>query len=319
MTLLTVSALAGPRTSASYYVATDTANIGAIRSASATYTIVSNVGDVTGISTAAPAQIAKQGYIAQLYDVTGLTLTAASLTVNETATVELTARQMLDDDTFLAIAPITVNWSVVSGPISGISAVGLATAGAVYQNTPASVQGSLGGFTGLSSLTVIETIPDNFGSYAGDGLTDNWQVQYFGLNNPLGGPNMDPDGDGLINLTEFAFGTDPTANGVGILRYTGTFAGGGTILSTGQPTTAFESTVNGVDFRALFVRRVDYVAVRLTYTVQFSADLATWHSSTTVPSVLADNGAFQIVSVPYPFFVSGKKARFFRVQVSTAP
>jgi hypothetical protein len=31
--------------------------------------------------------------------------------------------------------------------------------------------------------------------------------------------------------------------------------------------------------------------------------------------VLADDGEFQVVSVPYPFFVNGRKATFFRVKV----
>ena len=36
--------------------------------------------------------------------------------------------------------------------------------------------------------------------------------------------------------------------------------------------------------------------------------------------LLADDGTFQIVSVPYPPFVgAGKKARFFRISVSIAP
>jgi hypothetical protein len=35
--------------------------------------------------------------------------------------------------------------------------------------------------------------------------------------------------------------------------------------------------------------------------------------------VLADNGTHQIVSVPFPGFLNGKKARFFRVQVTLFP
>ena len=74
-----------------------------------------------------------------------------------------------------------------------------------------------------------------------------------------------------------------------------------------------------MDFRALFVRRVDYLTAGLTYAPQFSADMAAWQTSAATPVVLADNGVLQIVSVPYPFFVGGKKARYFRVQVTIAP
>ena len=82
---------------------------------------------------------------------------------------------------------------------------------------------------------------------------------------------------------------------------------------------AFESTSSGVDLRTLFVCRKDYAAAGLTYTVQFSADLTTWKTSAAVPTVLVDAGTCQIVSVPYPPFVNGRKARFFRVAVGTGP
>jgi hypothetical protein len=87
----------------------------------------------------------------------------------------------------------------------------------------------------------------------------------------------------------------------------------------GQPITKFESIPNGIDFRALFVRRKDYVAARLIYTPQFSAGLDVWQNSTATPYVLADDGVNQLVSVPYPVLIAGKKARFFRIQVSIAP
>ena len=152
----------------------------------------------------------------------------------------------------------------------------------------------------------------------GDGLPDWWERLYTGSGTAMR-PGDDPDGDGLSNFLEFAFGTSPSVNGAGGLLYNGTLAGGGTINGTGQPKLVLESIATGVDFRALFVRRDDYVATRLTYTVQFSADLSVWASSMDVPTVLADNGIHQIVSVPFPGFLNGKKVRFFRVQVSTPP
>jgi len=52
--------------------------------------------------------------------------------------------------------------------------------------------------------------------------------------------------------------------------------------------------------------------------VQFSVDLVNWQNSSVTPTVLADNGTTQIVSVPYPFFIGGQKAQFFRVVVTIA-
>ena len=61
-----------------------------------------------------------------------------------------------------------------------------------------------------------------------------WRLINFG--NAAGvGPNQgnleDADGDGVINLFEFAFGTNPGSNasGSGELSYTGTFGGNGTL------------------------------------------------------------------------------------------
>ena len=35
--------------------------------------------------------------------------------------------------------------------------------------------------------------------------------------------------------------------------------------------------------------------------------------------MLSDDGTYQVVAVPYPQFVNGKKAKFFTIQVSTTP
>ncbi|WP_395736406.1 beta strand repeat-containing protein [Prosthecobacter sp.] len=155
------------------------------------------------------------------------------------------------------------------------------------------------------------------------GVLQNWRQQQLGssANSGLAADTSDYDGDGVVNLLEFAFGTNPASNASGPskLAYTGTFAGGGTISATGQPTAAFETTLTVPDNRALFVRRTDYSLSGLTYTVQFSADLTTWQTTTATPSVLADDGTYQILSVPYLNFIGGKKARYFRVQVNAAP
>jgi len=202
---------AGPRSSANYSIATDVADAGGSHAASANYTHDGSANGVAGISTAAaPVALAKHGYIAQLYEIAGLVPTASPPNVNEGETLQLGARQLLDDATYLTASAAAVAWSVQSGPLTGIDAAGLATADLVYQDTAATVEGTLGGFTGSLGLTVIDSIPDNFGSYAGDGLGDDWQFQYFGLNNPDAAPALDPDGDGQDNRFEFIAGLIPT-------------------------------------------------------------------------------------------------------------
>lgn len=138
------------------------------------------------------------------------------------------------------------------------------------------------------------------------------------------GVSSDPEvlgANGIKNLLNFAFGVDPVTGGSGPLQYGGTFAGNGMIVATGQPITIFEPTTFGIDFRMLFVRRKDYLAAGLTYIPQFSGDMVAniWANGMVAPSVLADDGTLQIVSVPYPPFVGSKKARFSRLTVTLAP
>ncbi len=210
LSVLSGTALGGPRFSANYSVFTESADGGGRRAASASYTNDGSASGVTGISTAAaPTRTAKSGYIGQLYDVSGLLLNSAPPDVNETGTLQLAAWQLLDDATLLTTDANAVTWGIVVGPISDITAAGLATAGPVSQNTSAAVSGTFGGFTGSLNLSVLDSIPDNFGAYAGDGLGDDWQVQNFGENNPLAAPALDPDGDGQTNQFEFTAGLIP--------------------------------------------------------------------------------------------------------------
>jgi len=155
-------------------------------------------------------------------------------------------------------------------------------------------------------------------------VTD-WKAEHFTeeelLDEDISGASADADSDGISNLLEFAFGTDPRSNASGPtpLDFTGSFAGGGTIVTEGQPITRFEAASNGVDFRALFIRRDPATTGGLIYVPQFSADLNTWQPSSATPVVLATGDGLEVVSVPYPLFVGGKKARFFRMTVATPP
>ena len=117
-------------------------------------------------------------------------------------------------------------------------------------------------------------------------------------------------------LMHFASGTLPGSNTA--LVYTGTFAGGGTISATGTPINTFEPAAGGAQYRVLFVRRKDYITAGLSYTPKFSADLTGWVNSADEPTVLADDGTHQIVSVPYPTLAGGTEAKFFQLVVSVA-
>jgi len=209
--IIASNATAQTRTSANYSLTPDTLDSGGGRITSSDYSMATSIGLVVGVASGgAPTAQEKVGYIAQLVDPASLQLSAAPSSVNEGGASQLSATVVMDDATTTPLLATAVTWSVQSGPITGVSSAGVATAGVVYQNTGGAVQGGYAGLTGSANLTVINTNNDNFGFYAGDGIDDAWQVQYFGLNNPKALAGMDPDGDGQNNLFEYIAGTVPS-------------------------------------------------------------------------------------------------------------
>jgi len=178
------------------------------RSTSASYTLDGSAEP--GGAAASAAVTLRSGFSGALYDPAALDLTAAPLTLNEGGTRQFAARLLLDDSSLLALHSSSVSWSVLSGPLTGISAGGLATAGNVYQNTEATASGTYRTFTDNLTLNVVNVGTDDFGLYAGDGLADDWQVLYFGENSASAAPLLDPDNDGWTNLFEYHAGLIPT-------------------------------------------------------------------------------------------------------------
>ena len=184
---------------------------GGRRVTSANCTLDGSLGSLGGMTAAvSPPVVARHGYAGQLYDVQTLVLSASPAAVSETGATQLGAKAILDDSTFLSLAPSSVTWSIVSGPIAFISTGGLARATNVYQNTVATVCADYQSRFGTLSLTVLNVGNDDFGPYARDGIDDAWQVRYFGLNNPNAGPSSDPDHDGVDNYHEYVADTNPT-------------------------------------------------------------------------------------------------------------
>ncbi len=168
------------------------------------------------------------------------------------------------------------------------------------------------GAAGLRTATL--RIPSNDGTdflvtLTGTGLEPPpapypaWQQQHFGSSTAARtASGEDFDGDGVQNLLEFAFGTNPTQPCAGPLCHQGG------VITPGLP----HMEGNG----AVFMRRKDRVAAGIAYTVEFSPDLSIWTVATTTPTVLAEDGTNEVVSVPMP---AAQTRHFFRVKVSATP
>ncbi len=124
----------------------------------------------------------------------------------------------------------------------------------------------------------------------------------------------DPDGDGVTNFIEFAFGTDPTSSNGGALATDGSAHGGSKPVTNDA----------GATFDLVYVRRDDHgTSGSASYTPQFSSDLVTFYDSAATPSVVADSSvdaAYEVVKVPYPQTLpNGQKAKFGRIKLSGIP
>lgn len=195
---------------------TSSVNGGGGRSSAGSYTNEASLGGFGNIESTGSA-MNKDGYIGQLTEVAGLSATGTPATVNETAATQLSGTAVMDDDTLTALSGNEINWAVPSWPLAGINASGVATAATVYANTSATVNGIYLGVAGSGSVLVLNTIPDNYGTYAGDGLPDWWQNQYFSLDNPNAAPGADVTGTGQNNLFKYVAGLDPT-NAASVFR-----------------------------------------------------------------------------------------------------
>lgn len=203
-----------PSASVSYDIHASTLDSGGGRSSSASYTNDASVCGLAGVSTVVdPAVIAKHGYLGQLYETTRLQISAEPAELPEGKETQLAALAVVDDDTLVVLDATEIDWNVVGGPLLSISGEGVATAGIVPQDTAATVEGSFGDLTETFDLLVLDTLPDNFGLYADDGLPDDWQVGYFGEDNPLAAPGVDVTGNGQTNFFSWIADLDPTDHG----------------------------------------------------------------------------------------------------------
>jgi len=126
--------------------------------------------------------------------------------------------------------------------------------------------------------------------------------------------NDDPDGDGMSNLLEYAFGMSPALANTNYTSYDNE-------VTPGLPLPVVQTTTpDNVDFSAVFTRRKNWAMEGLSYTLQASADLTIWENVEETPTVLSGNSEVEVVSVPCNRSVQtstgSETAKFFRVSVT---
>lgn len=279
---------ADTRGSASYTVVTETLDSGGQPATSPAYRNTPSLGSFSDLATTTASASAQPGFIAQLAATTRLDLTANAVSLEETGILQLAAWELFADGTRASLAPATVAWSAASGPIA-ISPVGGVTAAPVYQDSAATAAGTYSGFNASLALIVLNTAADNYGSYANDGLRDDWQVRYFGTANPNAAPGLDPDHDGLANAIECAAALIPTS-------------------AASTFTLAIQPVANQPTQRRLSFGPWNSSS---TYTVEASTDLSHW--SPLSASTTTDSGSQRTVTD----LAASQAKKFYRVAVAS--
>ena len=125
-----------------------------------------------------------------------------------------------------------------------------------------------------------------------DAPVQAWRLAKFGANanNPaIAGDLADPDGDGLKNILERGFNTDPLV-----------FNAGPTV------------TKDGHDFIVTYRRNL--AATDLTFEVLAGSDLSSWSAVGTTDQILSDDGSTQVIAARVSSYPAGP-ACFFRMRV----
>ncbi|MFM6128958.1 MAG: immunoglobulin-like domain-containing protein, partial [Sphaerospermopsis kisseleviana] len=243
-------------------------------------------------------RVARQGGIGMVYFPAGYGIGADSSTINEAGSVPesstrttLSARQLFDDATF-GPAGASVTWSPVTNQAITVSPEGVAQASAVYQNTIANFTATIGSASFTNFLTVINTLPDNFGAWAGDTFDDAWEIAQ-GMTGALNPTNLN---NGVPAWQLYAMGINPA------------------VPFTGNPAPARVGT-NGGFLTMSYTRNPS--ATGYIFSPQEAGSLVTGFSNMTAPFSTTNlvNGVEQITtrgSVP----MSATNRQFLRLQIT---
>lgn len=205
--LVPVVAWGESRTSTSYTLIQETSHSDhGARSSSANYTL--DIGGEGGGVSASSDYTHRDGFAGQLLDPKALLLVATPDPVAEETPTQIMASVVYDDDT--VEAGVTPTYTLGSDSLLSVSPAGLVQTGPVFEDTVASVDADYLGILGTVSFTLQNTTSDNFKSYGGDNLPDDWQLEHFGPPpNGDAAPDENPDGDRGDNRFEYLTGYDP--------------------------------------------------------------------------------------------------------------
>lgn len=177
------------------------------RSTGGTVTNDATLGGIGGEMHDTAPLASRPGFAGQLWDAVSLDITPQPASMQESSTLQLGAHLTGDDATTQTPAA-AVTWESASQFLS-ISSAGLLTTGTLPGNQTATVAARSGDLFGSADISLFDLTPDDYGPFAGDGLDDPWQWNFFANDPGNAQPGDDPDSDGQDNALEFLAGTTP--------------------------------------------------------------------------------------------------------------
>ncbi len=197
----------------------------------------------------------------------------------------------------------------VAGSLRAFGNNGTTAFGAtVNKTTNTALNNLVGRVTPAQALAALPTASDHLpvvADYVVATPYNTWQLQHFTpaeLGTPaVSGDLADPDGDGIVNLLEYALDLDPKQ-----------------AKTLGMPTVG-QTTVSSQQYLTLTYTRM-LAATGITYLPQVSGDLTTWNAGTgytvAVSSTTSADGLTQTVVVRDAVATTGATKRFLRLAVS---
>ncbi|MBI2514186.1 MAG: immunoglobulin domain-containing protein [Opitutae bacterium] len=218
-----------------------------------------------------------------------------------TASDSLTIAKAAQTISFAALADQA--FSATPLALSATSSSNLSVSFAVVSG-PATLNGSALTLTGAGTVTIRAAQSGNANYLAAPNVDrsfvvamgfDAWLREHFTsdelLDATISGPNADSDGDGFVNLTEYALGADPRAD---------------------SAANAPQMSATATDWTFTYTRPADRSDI--VYTVEYSTNLTTWSSVGVTHTLVSSSNGAETWRATYP--VSSAPACFLRLVVA---
>jgi hypothetical protein len=172
-----VASFANDRESTDYHLEYEVDDAGGGTASSADYSETASAGVEGSPATGSGGVELLHGFAGGIYDIVTISLIASPNTIDEQGTRQIEANGVADDGSDV-VGIEDISFSIEAGPLISVDHDGVALADVVFEDSTATVRGQFGLLSDDIDLTVLDTMSDNFGRYAGDVLPDDCECAH---------------------------------------------------------------------------------------------------------------------------------------------